>query len=230
MRQVEEFGDIRNQGFCVHCGGLNETNDHMPSKVFLDKPYPENLPVSPACAKCNEGFSRDEEYLACLLECVIAGEVNPDGIGRESISRKLRNQPALAARLAAARRLDGETVAWDAETDRVRSVLVKLARGHAAFELNEPQLDAPLSVRFAPLTSLTPDQRDAFEQEQVAPAIWPEVGSRAMSRLMVVGDEVFEEGWLLVQEDRYRYRVLQDDGLRVKIVIREYLAAEVQWK
>lgn len=30
-------------------------------------------------------------------------------------------------------------------------------------------------------------------------------------------------------DDRYRYRVLQDDGLRVKIVIREYLAAEICW-
>jgi hypothetical protein len=229
MRQVMNFGDLRNQGFCVHCGGPYETDDHMPSKVFLDRPYPENLPVSPACAECNESFSRDEEYLACLLECVIAGEVNPDVVGRENISRKLRRQPALAARLAAARRLDGETVVWEAEVARVRNVILKLARGHAAFELNEPQLDDPLSMRFLPLSAMSIGERQSFEQEQASPAIWPEVGSRAMNRLIAVDGEVFEEGWLLVQEGRYRYRVLQDDGLRVKIVIREYLAAEVRW-
>ena len=35
--------------------------------------------------------------------------------------------------------------------------------------------------------------------------------------------------WLIVQEGRYRYRVTQGDGLWVRIVIREYLAAEVWW-
>jgi hypothetical protein len=51
-----------------------------------------------------------------------------------------------------------------------------------------------------------------------------------MSRLLVAGDVAFEEGWLLVQEERYRYRILQDDGFRVKLVIREYLAAEICWE
>jgi len=50
-----------------------------------------------------------------------------------------------------------------------------------------------------------------------------------MPSKVLVGDAAFGEGWLLVQKDRYRYRVLQDDGLRVKIVIREYLAAEIRW-
>lgn len=229
MRQVPDYADDRRKGFCVHCGGVHETDDHMPSKVFLDRPYPENLPVSPACAKCNEGFSQDEEYLACLLECVIAGEADPVRIRRPGIARKLRDQPRLRERLAASRREHQGAVAWDVETPRVKNVLVKLARGHAAFEINEPRLDDPVSVGFAPLVSLTAEQREAFEQEDSGLALWPEVGSRAMSRVLVVGDEAYEEGWLLVQEDRYRYRVLQDEGLRVKIVIREYLAAEICW-
>jgi hypothetical protein len=229
MRQVSDYADDRRKGFCVHCGGVYETEDHMPSKVLLDRPFPENLPVSPACARCNEGFSRDEEYLACLLEFVLAGEADPEQIGRPSIARKRRDQSRLRERLTAAKRKVGDTVNWDVETSRVKNVLVKLARGHAAFELNEPQMGDPLSVGFAPLGSLTAKQRDAFEQEESGLAAWPEVGSRAMSRMLVVGDEAYEEGWLVVQEDRYRYRVFQDDGLRVKIVIREYLAAEICW-
>lgn len=230
MRQVPDHGDDRNKGFCVHCGGPYETDDHMPSKVFLDKPFPENLPVSPACAKCNEGFSSDEEYVACLLECVLAGDANPDRIGRPSIARKLRDQPLLQQRLARARQSNGEAVSWNVETARIRNVVVKLARGHAAFEMNEPRLDDPTSVGFTPLVTMAPDQRRAFEHEEAELGIWPEVGSRAMSRLLVAGDDAFEEGWLLVQEERYRYRVLQDDGFRVKLVIREYLAAEICWE
>ena len=69
MQQLPNDGDQRNQGFCVHCGGPEETRDHTPSKAFLDRPLPENLPVAPACFACNNGFAADEEYVACLLEC-----------------------------------------------------------------------------------------------------------------------------------------------------------------
>jgi len=56
MRQVPNYGDDQNKGFCVHCGGADESRDHVPSKVFLDEPFPENLPVSPSCLKCNNSL------------------------------------------------------------------------------------------------------------------------------------------------------------------------------
>lgn len=226
MRQINDFSDDRNKGFCVHCGGPYETDDHMPSKVILDRDFPENLPVTPACANCNEGFSRDEEYLACLLECVLAGSADPDGIERPSIARKLRDQPGLRKRLEGARRPEGGNVVWDIEVERVLKVLVKLARGHVAFENGEPRLDEPAGHVFQPLSTMSPTTRRDFEHVQDLPQVWPEVGSRAMNRLFVVGDGVFDEGWQEVQAGRYRYRV---DGGRVRMVIRDYLAAEVWW-
>jgi hypothetical protein len=75
MRQIKDFADDRNKARCVYCGGLDETRDHVPSRVFLDEPLPENLPVVPACIACNNSFSRDEEYLACLIECALTGSV-----------------------------------------------------------------------------------------------------------------------------------------------------------
>ncbi|MEN9493073.1 MAG: hypothetical protein RJA63_3522, partial [Pseudomonadota bacterium] len=36
MQQFRCYGDDRNKGFCVHCGGPGETVDHVPSKVLLD--------------------------------------------------------------------------------------------------------------------------------------------------------------------------------------------------
>lgn len=98
MQQFRCYGDDRNKGFCVHCGGPSETIDHVPSKVLLDEPYPENLMAAPACRKCNNGLSLDEEYLACLLECVIAGDIAPEKLHRAKIGRILRANSSLLTR------------------------------------------------------------------------------------------------------------------------------------
>ena len=70
MLQRPEYGEGHPERMCCYCGDFADTVDHVPSKVFLEKPYPENLPVVPCCKKCNERFSLDEEYVAVLLECV----------------------------------------------------------------------------------------------------------------------------------------------------------------
>jgi hypothetical protein len=53
------FIDERLKGICAYCGARPESRDHVPSRVLLDKPYPENLPVVEACFKCNGEFSAD---------------------------------------------------------------------------------------------------------------------------------------------------------------------------
>lgn len=229
MQQLRCYGDDRNKGFCVHCGGPGETVDHVPSKVLLDEPYPENLMAAPSCRECNNGLSLDEEYLASLLECVIAGAATPENLHRAKIARILRGNPSLLARLQQAR-ADGEDgPVWAVENDRVNRVILKLARCHAAFELNEPQLQEPSHIGVKPLPLMTEDERAAFEDQDGAFEIWPEVGSRAMQRMIVAGTDVFSEGWLVVQEGNYRFRVSQTNGLTVKIVLREYLGCEIVW-
>lgn len=229
MRKVRNLGDNRNKGWCVHCGGPRETRDHAPSLVFLDEPYPADLPAAPACRACNQGFSIDEEYVACLIECVVAGDVDPANIQRPKIASVLRQSPNLAERLKSARGAEAGETTFDIEPERVRAVMLKLARCHAAYELNEPQLGEPDGYFCAPLLSMTEEERASFEDESEGMDIWPEVGSRAMDRMFLLGAEAFGGGWLVVQDDRYRYRTSQGDGLRVKIVIREYLACEVVW-
>ncbi len=98
MQNLKCYGDSRNKGFCVHCGGPDETDDHVPSKVLLDEPYPENLMVCPSCLNCNNALSVDEVYLACLLECVLAGEADPSKLLRPKISNVLEhNEPFVGA-------------------------------------------------------------------------------------------------------------------------------------
>ncbi|HEY7769949.1 MAG TPA: hypothetical protein VIB55_17395, partial [Longimicrobium sp.] len=79
------FLDERHSLYCAYCGDVPSTADHVPSKVLLDQPFPENLPVVRCCITCNNRFSRDEPYVACLIECVISGSVDIDRVRREKV-------------------------------------------------------------------------------------------------------------------------------------------------
>jgi hypothetical protein len=49
---------------CVYCGSQQDlTKEHVPARLFLEKPYPKNLKTIQACKSCNSGFSKHEEYL-----------------------------------------------------------------------------------------------------------------------------------------------------------------------
>ena len=181
MEQVENYGDERQMSWCVYCGGPTETRDHVPSKVLLDEPYPDNLPVVPACAQCNSSFSLDEEYLACLNECAVRGVIGGDSIERVKVMRILAEKPALAKMLEEAKVvIDGQTL-FRIESNRVRNVVLKLARGHAAFGLNTPQFGEPAYIAVEPLCSLSHILVSAFETPP-SMDVWPEAGSRAMMR------------------------------------------------
>lgn len=226
MKQILTFGDSRETAFCAYCGGGTETRDHVPPKVFLDRPFPENLPVVGACERCNEGTSLDEEYLACLVDCVLTGSVRPEEGQRERVADIFTRKPALAARLASARELrDGRTF-FAPEPERVLSVIRKLGCGHSLFHLHMPQHDEPRDVWYAPAVTFTEDERQSFETPPT-PTLLPEVGCRALI-------ETFERGipwpsWTEVQKGRYRYMPFIGEAVGVRIMLSEYLACEVTW-
>jgi hypothetical protein len=231
MKQLQCYGDSRNKGFCVHCGGPEETRDHVPAKVLLDEPYPDNLPVCPSCLKCNNRSSIDEEYVACLLECILAAEADPAKLRRPKVARILGEKPLLLERLRQCRSVTNGIPVWNPEAGRLKAVIVKLARGHAAYELNEPETGEPQYAQAVPLLAMSTAKQEEFERGGntiVAP--WPEVGSRALQRLLISGADVYQEGWIIVQEDNYRFRTSQENGVIVQMVLREYLACEVGWE
>lgn len=228
MKQLPSYGDERTLAFCAFCGGETGTRDHCPSRVFLDEPYPENLPVVPACSACNAGFSSDEEYFACLLCCVIAESTDPEAMPREKTKRILKEKPLLRARIEQVRSVSDGTTVFNPEHERISAVVIKLAQGHALYELHESCARAPDDVKYLPLSLMSNAQREAFENPEPS-GVWPEVGSRAMQRL-IVGTDVAPGGWLDVQPGRYRFHASQGGGVDVRIVIREYLACHVHWE
>ncbi len=227
MEHIEVFGNRRTLAFCTFCGGETATGDHCPSRVLLDDPYPEHLPKVPACERCNHSFSLDEEYLACLLSCVLAGSTDPAKIRRNKVRRILEKKPALVARIEAACIRDGENVAFSVEDTRIYRVITKLAQGHAMYELHEHCISKPSFIMIQPLSVMSDKERANFETP-TPPLIWPEIGSRAMQRLIVTGDSVVHD-WLVVQPGMYRYLAEAGADISVRIVVHEYLACHLRW-
>ena len=234
MKQIHHFSDqLSSMGF-IPCAETNHSGrnsrDHIPSKSLLNPPYPENLMQVGMCQECNSGFSRDEEYFAAFLASVISGSTQPDSLRFPTPSRILARSPRLRSRIDAGRHLvaipgDGTEIRWTPELERIERVIVKNARGHVLYELGQAIEAPPTRVSILPLDRLSPQQRSEFEYAEGLGG-WPEVGSRLMSRLLETG-ETGEGGWMEVQGGVYRYAV--DQPPRVRIVLREYLAAEVVW-
>lgn len=242
MDQLPDYSDERLLLGCIYCDDEAETREHVPSRVFLDKPFPENLPVVGACKRCNNGFSMDEECFACLIESVIAGSANPALIRRPKIAAILERSPALQARIEASKFSDADRIIFRPEEERIRRVLRKLAIGHAGYELKQECSNKPSSIWWSPIELLSDQFLEEFNSFHLTHTIG-EIGSRGMQRLRVteiklVGPNggkrdlnMFINDWVDVQDGLYRYQAIDEGNLlRIKIVIAEFLASEVVWE
>lgn len=242
MDQFLDYADDRLIGGCVYCASHADTRDHVPSRCLLERPYPPNLPVVACCKACNHDFSQDEEYFVCLIESVLCGSTDPDEFSRPSVAEIMRHSPALRARIESARtELNGQ-IAFIPESKRVSNVMLKLARGHAAFELSQPCRTAPDHFWCGPIASLPQESREAFDSIHIQHLLG-EIGSRNTQRILVTQVTLQSESgeqrqlgmlindWIDVQDDRYRYLAIDNvGGIVIRIVVAEYLACEVAWR
>ena len=237
MRQWNDFSDDRFKGACLHCGrdlGVGQTSqEHVPTKSLLDKPFPANLPTLVVHTECNTSFSLDEQYLVAFLASVLSGSTELERARFPAAARALQHSPRLRQRIDRSQRVQGTLwgdpeIQWIPEIGRVNRVIVKNARGHTLFELGGPLVEEPTWVNVFPLHLLSPVRREGFENCTNS-LLWPEVGSRLMQR-MAFGD-LQPGGWIEVQPHVYRYAVFQSPGeVLVRLILREYLAAEVLWE
>lgn len=212
---------------CVFCGEPPKTKDHLPSKVLLDTPFPSDRYTVPACAACNNAFSLDEEYLACLVEVARVGSTVPSKLSRTKIGEILAAKPSLATRIAEGLTKDSlGRLIWAVEYDRVNKVIVKLARGHLAYEVGKLNFEPPQSIICIPFVSMSTDHVQQFENgDSQTLSGWPEVGTRAFFRA-ALGEGL---NWIVLQPNRYRFQVEDSGDSVVRIVLSEYLACEVRW-
>jgi hypothetical protein len=242
MEQLNNFADSRLIHGCVYCGGTADTRDHVPSKCLLEQPYPENLPIVGCCNSCNQDFSKDEQYFVCLMESVLCGSTDPEKIGRPSVAKIMQNSPALRQRIENSKtEIDGQ-IAFEPEMERIRNVMLKLARGHASFELSIPCRTEPDYFWCGLLLSLPKEIQEEFNSVHYQQSCG-EIGSRNTQRILVVQMTLMSEtgepqkigllinDWIDVQDNLYRYIAIDDMGtLVIRIVIAEYFACEVAWE
>lgn len=246
MQQLKNLADPRLIQGCLYCGAINpDTREHVPSKILLAKPFPENLPVIAACWSCNNSFSIDEEYVACIVACMMSGTTEPEHIKNERVMSILSKKKALRFLIEKSKNttLDSKgKYLFSIDQDRFKNVIHKLAIGHAAYELSLVFREEPKWFDWKFISSMEEDKRAAFNAHQFIDLLG-EVGSRNTQRIMVVdvllqspttGELVrtplILNDWVDVQEGIYRYHVVQNnDGVQVKIVLNEYIACEVHW-
>jgi hypothetical protein len=227
MRQIKTFSDDRLDAMCSYCGEFPNTRDHVPSKILLDNPYPENLPIVPCCNECNQSFSLDEEYVACLLECVIHGTTDIDKLKRDKIKNILRRKESLRQKIFKSITETNGQISFNVEIERLKNVILKLAKGHVKYENSTPILEAPTHLEFKPLPIMTQNEINLFLASSELTKS-PEVGSRTTQNLLIGTNNVVYSQWITVQPDIYNYCVTTNP-LSVRMIIWNYLAAEVIW-
>ncbi|HKM53156.1 MAG TPA: hypothetical protein VJY33_07060, partial [Isosphaeraceae bacterium] len=199
MKQIKDFSDDRYKGTCLHCGTALATkptsDDHVPSKVLLDRPLPANVHVVETCIQCNNGFSPDEEYFAAFLGAAMSGSTDPNAQMFETARKVLAGNAKLRREIEATRTEstdpDGSTrLTWLPDLDRIRRVVVKNARGHVFHELGQPMLEEPDDILVVPLVVIDEERLADFLTVDLGSA-WPEVGSRLLQRVCEAGQSHF---------------------------------------
>lgn len=234
------FSDERLDYSCSYCGeNAPVTRDHVPSRILLDDPFPDNLPLVGCCQKCNSGFSKDEEYFASVIECIIHSTSNPELLSREKIKKVLRHNSKLKQRIELSFFKEDPVLFEDIErrvyfrieSERFENVLIKLAKGHVKFEHSTPMLEDPQIIWFKYIDELSENERTAFFNIEDSGKI-AEIGSRAFHKVYVDSmTQPYHNQWETVQEGRYVYFVSNDFGeIAVRIILSDYLACYIAWQ
>ena len=137
-------------GVCAYCGETKPlTVDHVPPKLMLEEPYPDNLVTVPACLDCNKKFQKNDEYTRTVIALDFRAAGNPAARSRlPKIFRSLAYPQAkgfsdyLKRQLKATELVDGtgKPMGIRAEVDqsRIDATGERFARGLYFYLVREP--------------------------------------------------------------------------------------------
>ena len=116
---------------CVYCGGVADTEDHVPPHCFLEVPEPHPRITVPACFKCNNGSSLDEQYAIAMLSQIGATEALEAKVSSGGkVDRAFVRSPAFEQRFIDRLHVDDVgNVFLEPERDRLDAVLKKVVAG-----------------------------------------------------------------------------------------------------
>ena len=225
----------RHKSFCIYCGAVADTREHVPSKVFLDDPLPNDVyAIAPACVKCNTGYSLDELYVASLVNMVFCA-LNTGAPIREKIKSSFEHDRKFETTMYDSVSQTNGNICIEYSPERMERILTKLALGHFASKLDvvydRNKHDLVCQFRFK--SELTFDEMNAFEELPVVNKV-SEVGADYIQDILVLVDIVTGEQtpispWHEIQKNNYRFLayVCDDFSYLIRIVIMEILYAEI---
>lgn len=81
---------------CVYCNrAVADTVDHIPPKLLLAKPYPDNLLTVPSCFRCNSSFQKHDEYTRVIASVDLRNAKHPTvKVNMPAILRSLQKPEA----------------------------------------------------------------------------------------------------------------------------------------
>jgi len=141
--KIAMSANAANSQECVYCGATGcLTRDHVPPKAIFSKPLPSNLITVPACAKCNNAASNDDEYFRLSLQVRDQMESHQDVIrSRPVLLRSLEKPQKAGMRNALIKNIvladlvtpSGIFIkkqwAIQTDTDRLRRVVTRIMKG-----------------------------------------------------------------------------------------------------
>lgn len=233
MDFISDHSDSRLKEYCVFCNILltksNSSKDHAPSKVFLNKPYPENLFLISACKKCNNSFSKDEEYIAAILSVQMSNSTDPDKQIFEKGGQILSQHSKLQQKIIRESMFDerGRFYGVKFEENRLANVMIKNAKALALYMASSARYNQPSHFNWSFLPQLTADERANFEimPDQL---MFPEVGSRALTLLVMSNESNL--GWQVIQENIFRFAITENVSTIIRMIFCEFLFVEVVWE
>lgn len=131
-------------------------------------------------------------------------------------------------------RTENDKVYFKPDIQRILRILLKLARGHAGFELDYVNFDdTTTEIWYEFIFNMSKRTIYEFNRISLYP-LYPEVGLRGMYIIqnLDTGNAQTFARWINVQEGQYRYQVSysSNGNTSVKIVIYEFLYCKIDFK
>lgn len=182
-----------NSNICLYCGGKSETRDHIPTRGLLNKPYPNNLMTVPSCKKCNNSFSKDEEYLIILLITISDSHtLSEKQESNGKLDRAIDRKPLLYDSLIDTLTIGGNgKVFINIEQERVGRIVSKIACGIYSKEFKQVR---PL-VEFNRVKTFSIDNHS-------------EITNKLLSILQ--SEHFASNKWTVVQKDVFSYTIIRN--------------------
>jgi hypothetical protein len=129
---------------CIYCQcEEGSSRDHVPPKQMLRKPYPPNLFTVPSCEKCNQSYSKDEEYFRLVILGLLCHTPEAEMLFDGPLSRSMDRYPVLEELMFESLSTARGGVALDVDYNRILRVALKIAKGlsfAAAGILQRPEI------------------------------------------------------------------------------------------